>query len=173
GDHIVYVRDAQGCETEWNITFPESVTINPEAVVVFGCTNNVSTNTVTVTVDTSTDPADLDYSLDNGPYQTSNQFENVPAGLGHYIDVRHTNGCIQRTEAFDIEEYGPLALVLEEGGFNEIVATATGGSGDYEFTLNGEPYGSTNTFLIYESGTYTVTVTDSYGCFATASGYFE
>ncbi|MFI0431493.1 SprB repeat-containing protein, partial [Mariniflexile sp. HMF6888] len=30
GDHIVYVRDAQGCETEWNISFPESVAIDPE-----------------------------------------------------------------------------------------------------------------------------------------------
>ena len=29
GDHIVYVRDALGCESEWNITFPESVLINP------------------------------------------------------------------------------------------------------------------------------------------------
>ena len=39
--------------------------------------------------------------------------------------------------------------------------------------LNGESYGSTNTFLIYESGDYTVTVTDSFGCVATATAYFE
>ncbi|WP_409446084.1 chromophore lyase, partial [Mariniflexile rhizosphaerae] len=177
GDHIVYVRDAQGCETEWNITFPESVLIEPEVTVEFGCTNNTSTNTVTVTVDeTLVDPADLDYSLNNGPYQPGNVFVDVPAGTGHTVTVRHTNGCEKQTLPFDIQQYDPLALTIDmpSGGMlNEIVATATGGSGDYEFTLNGESYGSDNTFLIYESGTYTVTVTDSYGCFATASGYFE
>ncbi len=177
GDHIVYVRDAQGCETEWNITFPESVTIDPEVAVEFGCTNNTSTNTVTVTVDgTLVDLADLDYSLNNGTFQTGNVFVDVPAGTGHTITVRHTNGCEKETLPFDIQQYDPLALTIDMpsgGTLNEIVATATGGSGDYEFTLNGESYGSDNTFLIYESGTYTVTVTDSYGCFATASGYFE
>ncbi|PKQ44150.1 T9SS type B sorting domain-containing protein, partial [Confluentibacter flavum] len=108
-----------------------------------------------------------------GPYQASNVFVDVPPGLNHYIDVRHTNGCIQRTPAFDIEQYDPLALALADGGLNEIVAVTTGGSGVYQYTLNGEDYGSANTFLIYRSGDYTVTVTDSYGCTAMATRYFE
>ena len=174
GDHIVYVRDALGCESEWNITFPESVLIEPEVEVVFGCENNISTNTVTVTVDASTvSLTDLDYSLNGGAYQTSNIFINVPAGANHIITVRHTNGCEKPTLPFNIEPYSQLALILENGDLNEIVALTTGGSGDYEYTLNGESRGSTNRFLINESGNYTVTVTDSYGCFASASGYFE
>ncbi len=173
GDHIVYVRDAQGCESEWNITFPPSVFIDPMVEVDYGCINNLSTNTVIVTVDASVNTSDLDYSLNGGAYQTSNIFTDVPPGLGHYIDVRHTNGCIKRTETFDINAYDPLVLVLEEGALNEIVAVASGGSGDYEYTLNGVSYGSTNTFLIYASGDYTVTVTDSNGCIAIATGYFE
>ncbi|MFD1162099.1 T9SS type B sorting domain-containing protein [Hwangdonia seohaensis] len=173
GDHVVYVRDAQGCESEWNITFPPSVLIDPMVAVDFGCTNNLSTNTVTVTVDASVNPSDLDYSLNGGAYQTSNVFNDVPPGLNHFIDVRHTNGCIQRTDTFDIAAYDPLTLSLEDGALNEIVAIASGGTGDYEFTLNGESYGSTNTFLIYASGDYTVTVTDSNGCFASVTRYFE
>ena len=174
GDHIVYVRDALGCETEWNITFPESVLIDPQVIIDYGCTNNISTNTVTVTVDDSiTNLADLDYSLNGSPYQTSNAFINVPAGIGHYIDVRHTNGCIQRTLSFDISQFDPLALVLEDGALNEIIAIASGGSPPYEYTLNGEDYGNESSFLIYESGDYTVTVTDAYGCVASATKYFE
>uniref|UniRef100_UPI001F586E16 T9SS type B sorting domain-containing protein n=1 Tax=Aestuariivivens insulae TaxID=1621988 RepID=UPI001F586E16 len=175
GDHIVYVRDAQGCESEWNITFPESVRLDPEVAIEFGCTNNLSTNTVTVTIDESiTNPSDVDYSLNGGPYQSSNVFTDVLPGVGHYIEVRHTNGCIKPTEPFDIPNYEPLQVVLEEGtNINEIVAIATGGTGNYEFELNGEPYGSTSTFQIYETGNYTVVVTDSNGCTATASGYFE
>jgi gliding motility-associated-like protein len=174
GDHTVFVRDALDCESEWNITFPESVKIEPVAAVEYGCSANASTNLVTVTVDASvTNLADLDYSLDGGTYQTSNIFTNVASGLNHFIDVRHTNGCIQRTNNFDISIYIPLTLVLNDGGLNEIVAVASGGSGGYQYTLNGEDYGSTSTFVIYKSGDYTVTVTDSNGCFATATQYFE
>jgi len=174
GDHVVYVRDALGCESEWNITFPESVLIDPQVEVEFGCVNNTPSNTVIVTVDASiTDPSDLDYSLNGGPYQVSNVFVDVPAGIGHYIDVRHTNGCIQRTEFFDIPDFDPLVLLLEESGLNQFTATTTGGSQPYLYTLNGEDYGSTNTFVIYETGTYTVTVTDANGCEATASIFME
>jgi gliding motility-associated-like protein/uncharacterized repeat protein (TIGR01451 family) len=174
GDHIVYVRDSFGCESEWNITFPESVRINPIVEIEYACVNNAPGNIVTVLVDDSiTNPDDLDYSLDGGPYQASNVFIDVAPGTGHYIDVRHTNGCIQTTPLFDITTFDPLTLVLNDGEINEIVAVASGGSGDYVFTLNGEDYGSTNIFIISESGTYTVTVTDSNGCVATASRYFE
>ncbi|MEL0456119.1 T9SS type B sorting domain-containing protein [Flavobacteriaceae bacterium SZ-1-7] len=173
GDHIVYVRDNLGCETEWNIPFPEFIHIDPIAVVEYGCTNNLSTNMVTVTTDDSVDPVDLDYSLDGGPYQASNIFIDVPAGLGHYIDVRHTSGCVQRTESFDIEGFDPLQMALDDSELNLIRAITTGGAEPYEYTLNGVSYGSEDTFIIYESGNYTVTVTDAYGCVVTASGYFE
>ena len=174
GDHIVYVMDGQGCETEWNITFPESVTINPEAIVDYSCINNMSANTVTVTIDASiTNPSDIDYSLDGGTYQPSNVFTNVIPGTNHVIDVRHTNGCIKTTAPFDILQIDPLSIGINDGGLNEIVAVTTGGSGVYEYALNGESYGSTSSFIIYSSGNYTVTVTDSNGCTAEASRYFE
>ena len=174
GDHSVFVRDSQGCESEWNITLPDPVRINPIANVEYVCDNNLTSNIVTVTVDDSiTDPSDLDYSLNGGPYQTSNIFTNVVAGTGHYIDVRHTNGCIQRTNSFNILQFQPLSLVLNDGGLNEIIAIATGGTGGYQYTLNGEDYGDVNTFIITHSGDYTVTVTDSSGCVAVATRYFE
>ncbi|WP_296385395.1 T9SS type B sorting domain-containing protein [Winogradskyella sp.] len=169
GDHIVYIRDILGCESEWNITFPESIVINPELIVEYVCDNNTQGNTVTVTVDDSiTDLSDLDYSLNDGIYQMSNIFTNVPVGNGHYIDVRHTNGCIQRTELFDIEGYEPVTLTLTEGELNEFIASASGGAGDYQFTMNGEDYGDIFTYTITESGLYEVIVTDSAGCSATA-----
>jgi len=174
GDHVVYVRDALGCESEWNITFPESVLINPIIEIDFGCVNNSPSNTVTVFVDDSiTDLSELDYSLDGGAYQVSNIFTDIPAGIGHYIDVRHTNGCIQRTELFEIPDFDPLLLALNESALNQFEAITSGGSTPYEYTLNGENVGSNNVFTIYETGTYVVVVTDSNGCTATASIYIE
>jgi len=170
GNHVVYITDSEGCEAEFEIDFPESILINPQIAIDYGCANNASTNTVTVTLDPDNiDQADLEYALDGGPYQPNNIFANVPAGLDHYIDVRHTNGCVQQSVNFDVDDYQPLALILTESGLNEIEATTTGGNGNYEYTLNGESYGTTNTFKIYESGTYTVTVSDSYGCSVSAS----
>ncbi|MEY8848989.1 T9SS type B sorting domain-containing protein [Psychroserpens sp. XS_ASV72] len=171
GDHIVYVRDAEGCESEWNITFPEPITIDPLVDVIMACENNSFTNIVTVTVDDSvTDLSQLDYSLNGGPFQMDNVFTDIPAGTGHYIDVRHTNGCIVTTELFDIGDYQPLSLVLVEGETaGEIIANVTGGVGPYEFTLNGDSRGENNTYIVTEEGNYTVVVVDSLGCEARAT----
>nr|WP_321222842.1 T9SS type B sorting domain-containing protein [uncultured Psychroserpens sp.] len=172
GDHMVYVRDAQGCETEWNITFPDSVSFEPILEVLYACENNSTVNTVTVTLESEDDLdlSEFDYSLNGGDYQASNTFNNVTPGTDHYINVRHTNGCIKTTQLFDIGEFEPLSLILQEGDeAGEIIAIATGGTGDYQYTLNGEDYGDTNVYIVTEEGTYTVIVTDSSGCQAEAT----
>ena len=169
GDHIVYIRDVYGCESEWNITFPESVFMEPVLDIVTQCIDNVTANVVTVTVDENlVDITQIDYSLNDGPYQSSNVFIDVPSGINNYIIVRHSNGCVRTTEFFDIEVFTTVELALEDGELNEIVATAIGGTGEYVYTLNGVDYGDENTFTITESGTYEVTVTDSNGCMAIA-----
>lgn len=174
GSHTVYIQDANGCTVELVVAMPESIKINPIAVVDYSCVNNSASNSVTVTVDASiTDLADVDYSLDGTPYQASNVFTNVAPGVDHFIDVRHTNGCIQRTMNFDIAQIDPLAITLNDGGLNEIVAVTTGGAGGNQYTLNGESYGTKSNFIVYKSGDYTVEVTDTNGCSATASRYFE
>ncbi|AUC81400.1 T9SS type B sorting domain-containing protein [Lacinutrix sp. Bg11-31] len=172
GDHIVYVLDALGCETEWNITFPESVRINPTLEIEYLCENNILTNTVTVIVDESiTDLSLLEFSLNGIGSQASNVFTNVDyaSGAEHYVEVTHTNGCVQYTDFFTIENYQPLSLILVEGDEpGEIIAQTTGGTGDYTYTLNNTNYGSTNEYIVTEAGTYIVFVTDSYGCQAEA-----
>ena len=174
GDHTVYIRDANLCNAELTVPLPASVKLNPNAIVDYGCLNNSPSLTVTVTIDASIiNPADVDYALDgSGSYQASNVFTNVSPGF-HFITARHTNGCEKDTPNFEILQINPLTLVLSDGGLNEIVATTTGGSPGYRYTLNGEDYGSQNTFIFYKSGDYTVTVTDSNGCVATATRYFE
>ncbi|WP_411895085.1 T9SS type B sorting domain-containing protein [Winogradskyella sp. A2] len=169
GDHVVFVRDAEGCESEWNITFPEPVVINPELVVEYVCQDNSQGNIVTVSIDDSnTDLTEFDYSLDGGPYQASNIFTDVPVGPEHFIEVRHTNGCIQTTPLFDIEGFEPVELQLSEGEINEIIANASGGSGEYTYYMNGEDYGDETSFIITESGIYTITAVDASGCMAEA-----
>lgn len=173
-DHIVYVRDAEGCESEWNITFPPSVIINPQVELSYDCEQNTQINTVTVTVDDSiTDLSELDYSLNDGAYQASNIFTNIPVGTDNYINVRHSNGCIQTTESFDMSDYEPVSLTLTDGELNEIVAQGSGGTGSYTYSFNDQDYGAENTYGITQSGTYTVIVTDTNGCTAIAQVELE
>lgn len=74
---------------------------------------------------------------------------------------------------FTINAIAPLAIVLTDGGLNEIVATTTGGVGGYQYNVNGEDYGSTDKFIIYKTDDYTVTVTDSNGCTTSATKRME
>lgn len=174
GDHTVYVRDANLCNAEISVLLASSVKLYPNAKVDYGCLNNTLSTSVTVSVDSSiTNPADVDYALDgSGVFQASNIFTNLPAGI-HFVTARHTNGCEKKTPDFEILPIQPLTLELKNGGLNEIVATTTGGRPEFRYTLNGEDYGSKNTFIYYKSGEYTVTVTDSNGCVASAIKYFE
>ncbi len=170
GIHTIYVIDSSGCESEWNIPFPDAVFIDPTVEITYVCIDNETGNTITVIVDEdAVDITQLEYSLNDGPYQASNIFENLPPSTDNFVTVQHTNGCMQMTDFFDIQSFTALSLELSEGALNEIVATATGGTGEYQFTLNDDDQGSTNTFIITESGVYTVTVTDSSGCFVSAT----
>lgn len=172
GNHIVYIRDNENCEAEFEIDFPQAIQFNPELVIDYSCVGNATSNTVTVQLNENDtiDSSELEYALNGTQYQASNTFTNIASGLDHYINVKHINGCVVRTESFDIDDYVPLALTLQEGGgLNEIEAIVTGGTGNYEFTLNGESMGNATTFIISESGTYTVTVIDRNGCSVSAS----
>ncbi len=177
GNHTVFIIDANDCTVDFEIDFPSSVNLAAELVIDYGCEENLSTNTVTVNLqDTSIDPANVTYALDGGPSQQSNIFLNVAPGLDHFIEVTHVNGCSVRAisvetleDVFDIDTIEPLTLTLEEGRINEIIANAAGGTGNYEFTFNDESTGSENSYFIFETGVYTVVVTDSNGCTATAS----
>ena len=48
------------------------------------------------------------------------------------------------------------------------MAIASGGTGDYQYMLDGEDMGQNNEFSVNDSGTYSVMVTDSAGCQAVA-----
>ncbi|WP_394774562.1 hypothetical protein [Flavobacterium sp.] len=175
GKHIVYIKDSSGCSNQLEVNIPDGIAINPVVHIDTACKNNASSNSVIVTIDkTITNPDDVDYALDkeDGVYQIENIFTNVISG-NHIIYARHANGCIQPTKEFSINHIEPLALTLADGELNEIVATTTGGAGQYRYSLDETANGTANKFIIYKSGMYTVTVTDQNGCTATASRYFE
>ncbi|MHC0439539.1 T9SS type B sorting domain-containing protein [Flavobacterium sp. 3-210] len=168
GIHNVYIQDSNGCISVVEIDMPLPVILKPTVEINYDCVNNMSANMVTV--DPGFDKkSEIDYQLDGtGTYQVSNIFTNLAPG-NHFINARHTNGCVVPTKSFQIKAVQPLKLALSAGKpeMNIISVTATGGAPGYEYSFNGEPFTSSNTYKIYKSGDYVVVVRDQNGCTST------
>lgn len=173
GNHLVIVKDSNLCEFELDVLLDPAVILNPVARISNDCVNDLPANKVTVTIDPSNKVADVKYSLDStGIEQDSNFFTNLTPG-DHFIMVHHKNGCVDATDTFTVDKIDPLAISIDLGGLNEIVATVTGGSGVYQYSVNGESIGSNNKYIYFRSREYVVTVTDSNGCSVKATKNFE
>ena len=173
GPHIVYFVDASGCNGQVDIAMDEAVTLNPTNVVSYDCVNNTAANMVTVDAGYDGDPAEIDYRLDGGQPQMNNIFTNLAPGK-HTIKVTHTNGCNADT-SFEILPVDKLDItVIEEPGvWNTLIASAVGGGGDYMYSIDGGSFSHENKFIIYKTGTYTITVMDKNGCTDSQEYYIE
>ena len=161
--YTIYIKDANGCISSWQETLDPAVDLNPIAVVDYDCTNNQSTNTVTITV-SSIYQNDVLYSIDGGTnYQLSNTFIDVAPGT-YSATVEHINGCEATTDSFTINQVDAVSLVVTETGLNQITAVASGGIPPYTYVFNGINNGSNNVFIFSQTGDQNVTVYDANGC---------
>ncbi|MDD2984894.1 T9SS type B sorting domain-containing protein [Flavobacterium sp.] len=163
--YTIYVKDAKNCVTSLVVAVGGGVNINMGITINYECFGSAQFNSIKIKVGQEI-VGQVTYSLDGGPFQTSNVFTNLANG-NHTITILHVDGC-SYTESFTIENYIPLSLTLVESNLNQITATASGGDGNYTFTLNGTNYGSIDEFQIFASGIYTVIVEDGNGCTAEA-----
>jgi gliding motility-associated-like protein len=160
--YTVYVRDANNCTTELQVTLQESIQIDANVIVKYEC----ESNTVQIQVNPSVANEVL-YALNGGTPQTSNTFVGLADGT-YTVEVIHPEGCFE-TVSFTITNPLPLTLVVAQTGMNQITATVAGGTPSYTYYLNDTNNGSSNVFAYYQSGTYIITVVDSYGCEIQAS----
>ncbi|MDQ6528694.1 T9SS type B sorting domain-containing protein, partial [Flavobacterium sp. LHD-85] len=173
GQYIVYVKDALNCTTEQEVTIEYGIAMNPIANTNYTCEDNGPSNYVTITVPQSNAIFnEIDYSLDGGAFQSENVFKNLSPG-SHTITARHLSGCLESTAPFIIDFIQPLDLSLTNRELNEITASGQNGSGNYQYSFEGESFSTNNKFIIYKSGTYNITVRDGSGCTFSASKYFD
>ena len=176
GDYDVYVRDNNGnagyCEASFDLTIiqdlPLSIAATPTPVVCFGESNGA----INITASNGSGP--YLFSIDNGVnYQASGSFVNLPAGT-YNIRVRDADNC-EETTTVDILE--PAQLVAEAAitqaytclQLGEItvgsITPTSGGSGDYQYSINGGAWSATTTGgIVYSNltdGTYTIQVRDA------------
>ncbi|WP_405400139.1 T9SS type B sorting domain-containing protein [Maribacter sp. Asnod2-G09] len=189
GSYRVYVREA-GSSLPGCITFFDEIIEEPTLVVAdadltqdFTCNNGGAEITASATGGTP----GYEYQLEEDTlgivttYQSDTVFNGLPAGT-YYVRARDTNGCIDVSDTPIVvtAPETPIFTLQETtcySGSNDatIVVDVTAGNGDYQFRINGGSYvtpvpidATTYTFTGLSNGTYTIEVTDAFGCDATA-----
>ncbi|MCA6079061.1 SprB repeat-containing protein, partial [Fulvivirga sedimenti] len=111
------------------------------------------------------------YSLDGTNYQSSGTFMNLSAG-SYTVYVQDGNGCTATTTTAII---APPEVTISLLGSDptcfgstdgSITATAGGGDGSYEYSLDNSTWQASNVFNTLGAGSYTVYVRDGAGCLA-------
>ncbi|MDC6366967.1 MULTISPECIES: T9SS type B sorting domain-containing protein [Flavobacteriaceae] len=175
GTHVVFIRDANGCEYSEVFEIQSGVNLNGDVEVYYECDpNGFTSNLVQVVFEDSSIDGNVLYGLDTDDtsvMQLEPIFENLSGGE-HFITVVHNNGCIN-TFTFEVTIFEPLTLELRQGEINQIDASAAGGSGEYTFSINDGLAGIEDNFYITETATYAVTVTDENGCSITQEIFME
>ncbi len=172
GTYTVYVRDVNGCQGTDMITLTNvgGPVITNVAATDVTC-NGAGDGTITVTATTGS--GTLTYSIDGTNYTSSNAFTGLAANT--YTVYVDNGACITTDGPHVINEPTAVvhsATVTNAGCTNngQIVVTATGGTGAYQYSIDGGTnYQTSGTFTGLAAQTYQVIAMDSDGCLSIVS----
>ena len=167
GFYTVYMKDDRGCinTTGVNVANTNAPTITSTTSTPASCGNANGTITITATGGV----APLQYSIDGIIFQASNIFSNVLPGT-YTVTVKDANGCLATKSVVVANTAGPqvltAAIIHAACGSNNgsITATASGGTGALQYSINGTVYQASNVFNAVAAGSYTLYVRDANGC---------
>jgi hypothetical protein len=159
GNYIITVKDSQNGIFTFSLIVAPVNPIHLTATIV----NQASCSgpgTIAVTVTGGQAP--YVYSIDNGPYVSSNTF-NVNSG-GHTVFAKDSNGCIE-TVVITLTEPSPIIATFTVEN-HTITINATGGNGNYSYGLDGNGYQTSTIFTNVSFGDHQIFIRDQNGCIA-------
>jgi gliding motility-associated-like protein len=168
GTYTVSVYDGAGCHKDSviTITAPPPLFFTNVVIVMAPCFGGIGS----ISLQGIGGLPPYQYAFTTGPYGSTNSWLNIVAG-SYVIHLQDANGCIRDTTIDLIEppQINITSVVLVNASCNlaatgSITLTATGGSPGFTYSLNGGPFGATNSFLNLASGNYVITVKDANGC---------
>ena len=172
GSYIVIVKDANGCTGTTNIilTQPNPFVINP--VVKNETCNGAGAGSATISA--AGGAGVLAYSINGGLFmQSTNVFNNLHAGTYNVV-VKDAANCVGYSTIVVTE---PPAINISVGILNVkcygnangmIVASANGGTGLLQYSINGANYSTSNVFTgLPGNYIYAIYVKDASGCVRT------
>ncbi len=166
GNYLVQVKDSQGCIATFATVIEVSDSLTSTAVITktLDCLSNAA-----ITVSASGGQSPYFYSVDGGgTYQSGNVFTDLVEGTYNII-VKDAANTISNTStivinpAKKLNAYISISKPLDCNGSAILTATVIGGTPPYLYSVDNEPYVSSNNFN-KNAGTYTVNVKDDAGC---------
>jgi len=177
GSYTVVVKDANDCQAVYGSN-PVIITENPVLSVTATSTDascsGVNDGSVTVTSTIGGTPP-YQYSLNGSPFQPTGNFSGLSANT-YVVLVQDFNGC-QARDTVSIANSANITLGVVSStdvscfGFTdgEFEVAPTGGTGPYNYTINGFTFQPSGIFTGLTAGTYNILVVDARGCQASTS----
>jgi|GEM_PF-2498654 len=162
GNYLAYVLDANGCTTTKQVSIANTLMLSAQ-INHPKCSGGTDGK---ITATANGGPSPYIFSLNGGPSQGSNVFNNLAAG-NYTIVVTDNNGCSAASNALVLINPTPLQIVTNVVQ-NTINVQASGGTGFLMYSIDGINFQVGNQFVNVPNGTYTVTVRDGNGCKATS-----
>ena len=117
--------------------------------------------------------APVEYSFNNGAWQTGNIFSNLPVGI-YKVKIRDATGCIDSLDIPVIQLYPDflisntviVAASCSGSADGSVTVNIAGGKNPYQYSLDGVNFQTSNVFNLIP-GNYTITAKDDNNCSAT------
>ena len=165
GTYTFTVKDANGCTDtrDFSVNQQPELTTSVVSTDVL-CTGDAS-GVVSITASGGVMP--YTYSIDGSTFQNSNEFTGLVAG-NYTIVLKDALDCTMNTTV-TINEPDPLTVTATLIDDNTITATGAGGTGPYQYAIDGTTFQTSGTFSNLSNGNYIITVRDANGCTATVN----
>ncbi len=170
GIYAITVKDANGCSNIKIITI-----LNADGPLLsFNSANaTCALNTGTITANVTGGTTPYQYSINGTVYQSSNFFTGLFAGV-YNLTVKDATGCINATQVTITTSPAIFLTVIPTSakcGLNNGILSAftSGGTPSFTYSINGNNFQVSNSFVNLAPGTYTLTVKDAIGCTKSAT----
>lgn len=169
GSYTVYFKDANNCGGTQIATINQPSPLS-QSIVKADVLCNGGNGSINIAATGGTAP--YQYSIDGVTYTSSSSF-SIAAG-NYTVFVKDAAGCITNGTTTILQ---PPVLDLSAqsanascngGADGSITITASGGAGNFQYSINGTSFQSSNIFAVTQ-GTYTVTLKDANGCTKTTT----
>ncbi|HOG55772.1 MAG TPA: gliding motility-associated C-terminal domain-containing protein [Bacteroidales bacterium] len=168
GTYTITVRDDDLDQVDivFDISQPDPLTVavSGDDIKCYGG----STGRVTAIPSGGTEP--YSYWWNSAPAQTTAVATGLPAGT-YTVTVTDSNGCTVTNSVTISQPLTDMEISIEQenvtcngGSDGSATAFVTGGLEPYSFSWNTDPEQTKENVSGLPAGTYTITVTDSYGC---------
>jgi gliding motility-associated-like protein len=167
GTYIVTITDNNGCTTTASATIND---LGGPSLSISAVNATCGNSDGSATVSPSGGTVPYGYSWNTTPPQNTQTASNIPAGT-YTVTVTDNNGCTS-TASITINDIGAPTVTVTGVNANcgnadgSATVATSGGTPTYTYNWNTTPPQTGATATGLQSGTYSVTVTDSNGCVA-------